>query len=161
MGQCIPGFPSKFPLLHSPQPNLATFSFQPFPTRVLLPQDLHRMVEVGRESWRSSSPTSLTSRVTYSILHRITSNRVLNISRDGDSTASLSSLFQCSVTLMVKETCLCKAMMVWCQPLGQGCAPVHCHNAAFGPMQDLFCPRRSGKALASFGNRSAQAGRRK
>jgi len=38
------------------------------------------------------------SRVTYSRLHRTLSRRVLNISR-GDSTTSLGSLFQCSVTL--------------------------------------------------------------
>jgi len=42
------------------------------------------------------------SRVTYSRLHRILSRRVLNISREGDSTTSLGSLFQCSVTLRGK-----------------------------------------------------------
>ena len=39
------------------------------------------------------------SRVTYSRLHRTLSRRGLNISREGDSTASLGSLFQGSVTL--------------------------------------------------------------
>ena len=43
------------------------------------------------------------SRVTYSRLHRTASRRVLNISREGDSTTSLGSLFQCSVTLRVKK----------------------------------------------------------
>ena len=40
------------------------------------------------------------SRVTYSRLHRTLSRWVLNISREGDSTTSLGSLFQCSVTLI-------------------------------------------------------------
>ena len=39
------------------------------------------------------------SRVTYSRLHRTLSRQVLNISREGDSTTSLGSLFQCSVAL--------------------------------------------------------------
>ena len=39
------------------------------------------------------------SRVTQSRLHR----RVLNISREGDSTGPLGSLFQCSITLRVKK----------------------------------------------------------
>jgi len=43
------------------------------------------------------------SRVTYSRLHRTLSRRVLNISREAESTASLGSLFQCSVTLRVKK----------------------------------------------------------
>ena len=42
---------------------------------------------------------SCRSRATYSSLHRTLSRRVLNISREGDSTTSLGSLFQCSVTL--------------------------------------------------------------
>ena len=43
------------------------------------------------------------SRVTYSRLHRTLSRRVLNISREGDFTTSLGSLFQCSITLRVKK----------------------------------------------------------
>jgi len=42
------------------------------------------------------------SRVTYSRLHRTLSRRVLNISREGDSTTSLGSLCQGSVTLRGK-----------------------------------------------------------
>jgi len=42
-------------------------------------------------------------RVIYSRLHRTASNQVLNISGEGDSTASLDSLFQCSITLKVKK----------------------------------------------------------
>ena len=43
------------------------------------------------------------SRVTQSRLHRTLSRQVLNISREGDSTAPLGSLFQGSVTLRVKK----------------------------------------------------------
>ena len=43
------------------------------------------------------------SRVTYSSLHRVSSRWVLNISREGDSTTPLGSLFQDSVTLRVKK----------------------------------------------------------
>ena len=43
------------------------------------------------------------SRVTYSRLHRTLSRRVLNISREGDSTTSPGSLGQGSVTLRGKE----------------------------------------------------------
>ena len=46
---------------------------------------------------------SCRSRLTYSRLHRTLSRRVLNISREGDSTTSLGSLFQCSVTLRGKK----------------------------------------------------------
>ena len=43
------------------------------------------------------------SRVTYSRLHRTLSRQVLNISREEESTPSLGSLFQCSVTLRGKK----------------------------------------------------------
>ena len=43
------------------------------------------------------------SRVTYSRLHRTSSSRVLNISREGDSTISLGSLFQCSIIFREKK----------------------------------------------------------
>ena len=43
------------------------------------------------------------SRGTCSRLHRTLSRQVLNISREGDSTTSLGSLFQCSVTLRWKK----------------------------------------------------------
>ena len=61
------------------------------------------MAGVGRDLCRSSSPTPCRSRVTYSRLHRTLSRRVLNISREGDSTTSLGSLFQCSITLRGKK----------------------------------------------------------
>jgi len=46
---------------------------------------------------------SCRSRTTYSRLHRTLSRWVLNISREGESTTSLGSLFQCSVTLRGKK----------------------------------------------------------
>jgi len=46
---------------------------------------------------------SCRSRVTQSRLHRTSSRWVLSISRGGDSTTSLGSLFQCSVTLRGKK----------------------------------------------------------
>jgi len=46
---------------------------------------------------------SCPSRVTYSRLHRTLSRQVLNNSREGDSTTSLGSLGQGSVTLRVKK----------------------------------------------------------
>jgi len=46
---------------------------------------------------------SCQSRVTYSRLHRTASRRVFNIPREEDSTTSLGSLFQCSITLGRKK----------------------------------------------------------
>jgi len=63
----------------------------------------HRTVRIGRDLCGSSSPTPCRSRVTQSRLHRTLSRWVLNISREGDSTAPLGNLFQCSVTLRVKK----------------------------------------------------------
>ena len=60
------------------------------------------MVGVGRDLCGSPSPTPCPSRVTYSRLQRTLSRRGWNISREGDSTASLGSLGQCSVTLRGK-----------------------------------------------------------
>jgi len=61
------------------------------------------MLGAGRDLCGSSSPTPCQSRVTYSRLHRTSSRRVLNISREGDSTTPLGSLFQGSVTLRGKK----------------------------------------------------------
>ena len=73
----------------------------------------HRMFGVGRDLYGSSSPTPCRSRVTQSRLHRTLSRWCLNISREGDSTAPLGSLFQCSITLRVKKFFL---MFPWPQP---------------------------------------------
>jgi len=43
------------------------------------------------------------SKFTCSRLHRIASRQVLDISKEGDSTIPLGSLFQCSATLKVKK----------------------------------------------------------
>jgi len=63
----------------------------------------HRMAGVGRDLCGSSSPTPCQSRVTYCRLQRTASRWGLNISREGDSTASLGSLGQGSVTLRGKK----------------------------------------------------------
>jgi len=63
----------------------------------------HRMFGVGRDLWGSSSTTPCRSKVTQSRLHRTVSRQVFNISREGDSTTSLGSLCQCSVTLRGKK----------------------------------------------------------
>ena len=63
----------------------------------------HRIVGVGRDLCGSPSPTPCPSRVTQSRLHSTTLRWVLNISREGDSTTSLGSLGQGSVTLTVKK----------------------------------------------------------
>ena len=62
-----------------------------------------RMVGVGRALCGSPSPTPCRSRVTQSRLHSTASRRSLNVSREGDSTASLGSLSQGSVTLRGKK----------------------------------------------------------
>ena len=53
------------------------------------------MVEVGRDLWRSSGPTSL---LKQGHLELVVQDQVqmINISRKGDSTTSLGSLCQCS-----------------------------------------------------------------
>ena len=55
------------------------------------------------------------SRVTQSRLHSTASGRVWNISREGDSTASLGSLFQGSITLRGKKFfLLLRRKQPWC-----------------------------------------------
>ena len=61
------------------------------------------MFGVGRDLCGSPSPTPCPSTDTQSRLHSTASRRVLNISREGDSTASLGSLFQVSITLRGKK----------------------------------------------------------
>ena len=63
----------------------------------------HRMVGVGRDLCGSPSPTPCPSRVTQSRLHSTAARRGWSISREGDSTTSLGSLGQGSVTLRGKK----------------------------------------------------------
>ena len=60
-------------------------------------------VGVGRDLCGSPSPTPCPSRVTHSRLHSTAARRGWNISREGDSTASLGSLGQGSGTLRGKK----------------------------------------------------------
>jgi len=62
----------------------------------------HRSVEVGWDLWKSLSPSPAQSRVNHSRLLRAMSGWVMNISKDGDSAASLGDLLQCLASLPVK-----------------------------------------------------------
>ena len=75
-----------------------------------LPQN-HRMVGVGRTLCGSPSPTPCPSRVTQSRLHSTASRQGWNISREGDSTASLGSLF-CLLGLKQAEPRLCQTTQI-------------------------------------------------
>jgi len=104
----------------------------------------HRMLGVRRDLCGSSSPTPCRSRVTYRRLHRALSRQVLNISREGDSTTSLGSQFQCSVTLRVKKLFLMFRRNFMCFSLcplplvlslgttEKSLAPSSCHTGWFG-----------------------------
>ena len=82
-------------------------------------QQNHRMVGVGRALWGSPSPTPCPSRVTQSRLHSTASRRGWNISREGDSTASLGSLGQGSITLRGKKFFLMFSAFILKQHSGQ------------------------------------------
>jgi len=113
----------------------------------------HRMFGVGRDLWGSPSPTPCQSRVTYSRLHRTLFRRGLSISREGDSTTSLGSLGQGSVTLRVKKFFLLFSWSFLCFSLcplplvlslgttGKSLAP-HCRGA-----WGVVCMGRAGHLL--------------
>ena len=90
----------------------------------------HRTIGVGKDLWVSSNPTPLQKQVLQSRLHRKQSRWILNISREGNSTASLGSLFQCTVIVRVM-----KLFLIFFVPV---CA--HC---------SLFFPGTVKKILAS------------
>ena len=95
------------------------------------------MVGAGRDLCESPSPTPCPSRVTQSRLQRTLSRRVWNISREGDSTTSLGSLGQGSVTLRGKKFFL---MFSWSLPSSASvCArcPLSCHWA---PLERVWPP---------------------
>ena len=98
----------------------------------------HRMVRVGRDLCGSPSPTSCRSRVTHSRLHRTLSRRILNISREGDSTASLGSLGQGSVTLRGKRGCRDTLSV----PAARRCPP-----SPFGPVGACAIPAELQEAM--------------
>ena len=82
----------------------------------------HRIMGVGRDLWGSSGPTLFLKQAPYSRLHRKMPRWALNTSREGDSTTSLGSLFQCSATL--------NSEVLPCVPVGTGtsCVSVSaCH----------------------------------
>lgn len=68
---------------------------------------IHRIIEVGRDFSRSSSPTSLLKKIPDRILHRKASRWAINIPWWGYSTNSMGSLFQCSVTHSKVLPCVC------------------------------------------------------
>ena len=95
------------------------------------------MVGVGRDLCGSSSPTPCQSRVTQSRLHRTLSRRGLNISREGDSTTSLGSLGQGSVTLRGKKfflMCPCSSA-----PLGKDAHPCKARAVARRAASQAAC----------------------
>jgi len=49
----------------------------------------------------------LLKKVPYRRFHRKATKQILNTSREGDTTASLGSLFQCCITLTSTSLCLC------------------------------------------------------
>lgn len=71
----------------------------------------HRTFEVGRDNLGPSSPNlPLQAGSLGAHLSGITTRRVLNIFREGDSTTSVGSLFLCSVTLSARKVFL---MLIW------------------------------------------------
>jgi len=63
----------------------------------------HNILEAERDLWSSSGPTPCSGSVNQNQLPRTMSRWLLNVSRDGDFTASL---FQCLVILTVKKCLL-------------------------------------------------------
>ena len=73
------------------------------PVPIFTESQNHSMVAVRSDLCGHPVQPLCRSRVTYSRLHRTLSRRVLNISREGDSTTPLGSLCQCSITLRGKK----------------------------------------------------------
>lgn len=95
------------PYSHSPcrfrsgLPHTSACGLVPFPYN-------HRTVEVGWELWRSSCPTPLLKQVPYKKLSRKVSRRIFTMSREGDSTIPVGSLFP--ISRPGNDTELCSAI---------------------------------------------------
>ena len=94
----------------------------------------HSMVGVGRDLW-GPSPTPCPSRVTQSRLHSTAARQGWNISREGDSTASLGSLVQGSVTLRVKKFFL---HVTWDPPVPHAQLTSHSGSPPHQPPQTCY-----------------------
>jgi len=70
-----------------------------------------RMVEAGRDLWRSSRPTPLLKQGHLELVAQECVFRwLLSVSEDGYSTTSMGNLCQCSVTLTVRK---CFSIFRW------------------------------------------------
>lgn len=65
---------------------------------ICCPDSYHRMAVIGKDLWRWAGPAPCSSKATRCWLPRSMPRQLLNDSEDGDSTASLGTLLQCSVT---------------------------------------------------------------
>jgi len=93
-----------------------------------LSQD-HKVVEIGRDIWRSSGPIPCSSRVSCSRFLRSLTSQILSISKDGDSTTSLGNPFQYSVTLTVTKVFSCVQVAFPCFLICAHCG-LSCHWTA-------------------------------
>jgi len=107
----------------------------------------HRITECSGLEGTSVGPSPCRSRVTQRRLHRTLSRRVWNISREADSTTSLGSLCQCSVTLrgkkfflMVRRNFLSFQFFPCTWLLG--CRRARLHGRAAAPVLQLLMLRR-------------------
>ena len=93
----------------------------------------HKIVGVGRDPWRSSSPVFLLKQIAWIMWHRKASRQVLNIFREGESTASPDSLLQCSVTLRWNKFFLMFSWSFLSVPVAFCPVTGHCQNE-LGPI---------------------------
>lgn len=93
----------------------------------------HKIVRVGRDTWISSSPVFLLKQIAWIMWHRKASRQVLNIFREGESTASPDSLLQCSVTLRWNKFFLMFSWSFLSVPVAFCPVTGHCQNE-LGPI---------------------------
>jgi len=120
------------------------------------------MVRVGRALCGSPSPTPCPSRVTQRRLHRTASRRGLNIPREGDSTTSLGSLDQGSVTLRGKKFFLIFSWSFLCFSLCPLPLVLSLDTTAksLAHSSFLFLPRGSSAHLPGGAHRGSQPAQR-